>query len=121
MGDQTSTGATGPVSAKRVRRPLRVHEDTAMRVSYWAPRHGLSENAYMAEAVEEKIARENGDYDLPTLEQKRLAQLIDEIKSLSTNQANLEKVISSGFTSLVGLARGDNYLIDMDEDGELSG
>jgi hypothetical protein len=102
----------------RVRKAIRLHPDTVQRVGYWSAKRELSENEYMALAIEEKIARENGDYELPTLEQLRLAQMIDEIKALSTNAANLELVVVSGFDSLIGLTRGDSYLLD-DENGEL--
>jgi len=112
-------GASVATSTDRVRKQIRLHSDTAERVAYWADRHELVENEYLCEAVEEKIARENGDYDLPTLEQNRLNQLIDEIKALSTNAKNLEGVVVSGFGSLLGLTRGDNYLLN-DEDGELN-
>lgn len=56
--------------------------------------------------------------DLPTLEIARLNQLIDQMKSLSTNVANPEAVTINGFDSLMGLTRGDNYLLDA-EDGEI--
>lgn len=102
----------------RVRRNVRLHRDTDQRAVYWADRGNISVNEYISEAVEEKIRRENGDYDLPTLEQARLAQILDELKSLSTNVANLETVVVSGHDSLMGLTRGENYLAD-DEDGEL--
>jgi hypothetical protein len=115
-------GTTSPAgSAKgpeRIRKPVRLHPDMAQRVNYWATKRDLSENEYMVVAIEEKIARENGDYELPTLEQYRLNQLIDEQKALSTNVANLERVVTSGFGSLLGLTRGDSYLLD-DESGEL--
>lgn len=102
----------------RFRKLVRLHPDTAQRVNYWATKLDLSENEYMVLAIEEKIARANGDYDLPTLEQNRLNQQIDETKTLSTNIANLEKVVTSGFDSLLGLTRGDSYLLD-EENGEL--
>jgi len=99
---------------------IRLSADDKQRVQYWADRRGFaSANEYVAEAVAEKIRRENQDYELPTLEIARLNQLIDEIKALSTNQANLEMVITKGFDSLIGLTRGGNYLLD-DEDGELA-
>lgn len=113
MSDQ-ATGK-GP---DRVRKPVRLHPDTAQRVTYWSKKRELSENEYIVLAVEEKIARENGDYELPTLEQYRMNQLIDEIRALSANSANLERVVVSGFDSLVGLTRGDSYLLD-EENGEL--
>lgn len=106
--------------AARVRVPLRLHPDTKERAKYWAAKANVSVNEYMAEAVEEKIRRENGDYDLPTLEVARLNQLSDEMRSLSVNNANLQTVILQVFDTLMGLTRGDNYLLD-DESGEIAG
>ncbi|MFJ2662619.1 hypothetical protein [Arthrobacter koreensis] len=106
--------------AARVRVPVRLHPDTKERAKYWAAKANVSVNEYMAEAVEEKIRRENGDYDLPTLEIARLGQLIDELRSLSVNTANLEVSVMQMFDSLMGLTRGDNYLLDA-ENGEIGG
>jgi hypothetical protein len=99
---------------------IRLDDESKARAQYWADKHGHDAiGDYIAEALLEKIARENRDYDLPTLEIARLNQLIDEIKALSSNSANLERVVTTGFKSLIGLTRGDNYLLD-DEDGELT-
>lgn len=98
--------------------PLRLCPETKQRLQYWAAKKGMSANEYAVEAIEEAVRRENGDYDLPTLEIARLNQLVDEMKALSVNSANLERVVTQGFDSLIGLTRGDNYLLD-DEDGEL--
>lgn len=102
----------------RIRKTMRLHPDTVQRADYWRKKSDLSESEFYALAVEEKIARMNGDYDLPTLEIQRLNQLTDEIKALSTNAANLEVVVTKGFDSLIGLTRGDSYLLD-EESGEL--
>jgi hypothetical protein len=102
----------------RVRIAVRLRKDTDQRARYWADKETISVNEYISEAVEEKIRRENGDYDLPTLEQARLNQLIDQMASLSTNVANLESVTIKGFDALMGLTRGDNYLLDPEE-GEI--
>lgn len=103
----------------RERTVVRLHPDVKQRAEYWADRRGhKSVNEYMAEAVDEKIRRENLDYDLPTLEIARINQLVDEMKALSSNAANLERVVTQGFDSLIGLTRGDNYLLDAEE-GEL--
>lgn len=111
--------AKAPVtSGPRVRVPIRLHPDTKERARYWADRAGISVNEYMAEAVEEKIRRENGDYALPTLEIARLAMLVDEMQAMTSNMSNLEAVTLQGFESLMGLTRGDNYLMG-EEDGEL--
>lgn len=116
---KNSRSTTGtPPAVTRVGSMVRFHPDTKQRGEYWAAKNGISFNEYVSEAVEEKIRRENLDYELPTLEIARLNQLIDEMKALSTNQGNLERILIKGLDSLLGLARGDNnYLLD--EDGEL--
>jgi hypothetical protein len=95
-----------------------VTEDTYQRLQYWAEKHNISINQYLNEAVDMKIAYENKDYPLSTLEQERLNQLIDAEAVLSSNIKSLESVVISGFDSLLGLTRGDNYLLEH-EDGEL--
>ncbi|MFB7594657.1 hypothetical protein [Streptomyces sp. NPDC056160] len=98
---------------------VRLSLDDKQRAEYWADKRGFSSvNEYVAEAVVEKIRRENLDYDLPTLEIARLNELVDQVAALAKNSANLERVVTTGFDSLIGLTRGDNYLLD-DEDGEL--
>lgn len=106
-----------PVDA-RVRVPFRVNKDLKARAEYWADKHDISVNEYIAEALDDRIRRENFDYDLPTLEIARLNQVVDEMKANATNLANLEQVVTRGFDSLLGLVRGSNYLLD-EEDGEL--
>ncbi|MFD8609514.1 hypothetical protein [Streptomyces sp. NPDC059631] len=97
---------------------VRLGPDDKQRAEYWADKRGFSSvNEYVAEAVAEKIRRENLDYDLPTLEIARLNQLVDQVAALAKNSANLERVVTTGFDSLIGLTRGDTYLLD-DEDGE---
>ena len=95
-----------------------VEKGTYERVRYWASKGSLSINEWLREAIELYIRYLNKDYDLPVLEIQRLNQLIDSISVLSSNVGSLEKVIVSGFDSLISLTRGDNYLLDED-DGEL--
>lgn len=101
------------------RMTLRLDEDTYERIKYWATRRTQgSMNEYVLNAIDMMIKFENKDYDLPTLEQQRLNQLIDIIHVLSQNVASLEEVTINGFDSLLNLTRGDNYLLEQ-EDGEL--
>lgn len=100
------------------RMTLRLPEDEYERLQYWAARREMSVNEYMAEALQQAIKRENQDYDLPTAEIARLNQLVDVVTNLSSNIKSLEDVTVSGFDSLLGLTRGDNYLLEH-EDGEL--
>lgn len=97
---------------------LRINEDDYQRLQYWAARRGISANDYMIEALYAQIRRENGDYDIPTAEVARLNQLVDLVTGLSSNIKSLENVTISGFDSLLGLTRGDNYLLEQ-EDGDI--
>lgn len=97
---------------------LRISEDDYQRLQYWAARRGISANDYMIEALYAQIRRENGDYDIPTAEVARLNQLVDLVTGLSSNIKSLENVTISGFDSLLGLTRGDNYLLEQ-EDGDI--
>ncbi len=88
------------------------------QVTYWATQRQCSVNEYLKDAIESAIKRENGDYDLPTLEQQRLNQLVDTVQVLSSNMQSMEQIVIHGFDSLLGLTRGDNYLLE-EEDGDV--
>ena len=102
-----------PMNRLNLRMPVSIRE----KVNYWSAKEGLSANDFIIECIEGHIARANGDYDLPTLEQARLAQLVDAHTSLASNVANLEKVVTAMADTIIGMTRGDSYLLD-DEDGE---
>lgn len=94
---------------------IRIPETQYQRIQYWADLNKLNINEYVQEAIDLKIDHENKNYDLPALEIQRLNQLIDAINVLSSNVQSLEHITASGFDSLLGLTRGDNYL--MEDDG----
>lgn len=100
----------------RVRITVRVDNDLDERLKYWADKKGISKNQYILEAIEETIRRENLDYDLPTLEIARLNQLIDVVTLLSSNIENLEDIVIKSRDSLLQLTRGDNYLLEDDDE-----
>ena len=95
-----------------------IDKDIYMQIVYWAKERDMSINEYLAHAVEKTIDYECKNYDLPTLEIARLNQLIDVITCLSANTKALEETIISGFDSLLGLTRGDNYLLNSEDDYE---
>lgn len=99
---------------EKCRLTLRFPEDLYQQVKYWAKKNDRTISDYVLDAVEDFIRRENGDYDLPTLEIARLNQLTDHIVSLSANVKSLEDIVTSGFDSLSRLTTGDNYLLDVD-------
>ena len=103
---------------KTKRLTIRLSEDDYERVKYWATQKQCSVNEYVQDALVTQIKRENYDYDIPDVQIARLNQLIDVVLSLSSNVKSLEQVTTSGFDSLLGLTRGDNYLLEH-EDGEI--
>lgn len=111
------TGGAGEAGEPMVRLNVRMPASVRDKVDYWAEKEGLSANEFIIECIDGHVARKNGDYDLPTLEQARLNQLVDAQISLASNVANLEKTVMSMASTIIGLTRGDSYLLD-DEDGE---
>lgn len=105
--------------AEKVQRThVRIPEDTMERLRYWAVRREMSVNEYINEAIEAQIRKENGDVDVPNVLTCRVNQLVDIVTELSSNIKSLEDVTVSGFDSLLGLTRGDNYLLEH-EDGDI--
>lgn len=93
--------------------------DDYIKLKHFAEKKEMSINEYVREAILFLNKWELGDVDLPTLEIQRLNQLVDTITILSSNVHSLENVITSGFDSLLGLTRGDNYLLEQ-VDGDLN-
>lgn len=122
MADQkepTKRGRPVQNGVKRSERfTVRVTEKQLEQLDYWANKEGLNRSEFIAEAMDHYIAWCNSDYDLPTAEIARLNQMIGVVESLVATNRNLEATVISGFDSLIGLAKGDNYLIE-DESGEL--
>lgn len=98
--------------AKRV--TVTLSPDEYQQLAYWAASKEMSVNEYLKRAIEMQIKFDLKDYPLPELEVQRLNQLVDVITGLSSNMKSLEDVVVSGFTTLTGLTRGDNYLLDED-------
>jgi len=97
---------------------LRMPEILYKDLEYWAARNEINVNELIIESIELMIRHQNKDYNLPVLEVARLNQLIDGMAVLSQNVQSLEHITTYGFDSLLGLTRGDNYLLEM-EDGEI--
>lgn len=93
----------------------RFDDELHTQITYWAKKKGITINDLFKEAIELYIRHQNRDYDLPELEIQRLNQLIDNMATLSSNVNALERVVVSGFDSLLSLTRGDNYLLDADD------
>lgn len=93
---------------------VRLDDSDYEKIAHWANKEGRSVSEFMAEAALFRINYMLMDYPLAPLEVQRLNQLVDIIAGLSSNVHNLERVVTSGFDSMVSLTKGDNYLLDED-------
>lgn len=94
-----------------------VDTDVYDKIQYIADKKGISVSEFLRDAIELKIRYENEDYyPLAKLEAERINQLVDHISILSSNVRNLENLTIEGFSSLLNLTKGDNYLYDEEED-----
>lgn len=91
-----------------------VDEDTYERVKYWSDRREISINDYIRLAVDNQIKYENRDFDIPDILVTRLNQIQGLLRDLESSNDNLNKTVVKGFDSLIGLTRGENYLLEED-------
>lgn len=104
--------------AERRRITAALDDDTFQQLEYWSQKKGINITDFVRDAIEFRIAFYNKDYPLAPMEVQRLNQLIDAVASMSSNVHSLERVVTSGFDSLLGLCKGDNNYLN-EEDGEL--
>ena len=98
---------------------MRMYPDDHNFLVYWSEQFGMDQTDFLITAMRHYVKWRNQDYDLPTAEIQRLNQMIDAVQSLVVNHEHLEKSVVNGFDAMLGMIRGDNYLVE-DEDGELS-
>ena len=103
--------------AKSERINCRVYPDEHAFVTYWKDEFDMSMTEFLMESARHYVKWRCQDYDLPTAEIQRLNQMIDAVQSLTANQERLTQVVTSGFDSMIGIMRGDNYLVDEDKGG----
>lgn len=88
------------------------------KLVYTAEKRKQSLSECLRDAIQLLIRYENEDYyPLAKLEAERINQLVDAFMLLSANVKNLENVTIEGFSSLINITRGDNYLFDEEDDG----
>lgn len=93
-----------------------IDTDVYDKLQYIADKKGVSLSDIFRDAIDLKIRYENEDYyPLAKLEAERINQLVDHISILSSNIKNLENLTIEGFSSLINITRGDNYLFEEEE------
>lgn len=93
-----------------------IDADTYDKLEYIAKKKGISISELLREAIDLEIRYDNEDYyPLARIEAERINQLTDYVVALGSNIANLEKLTMEGFSSLINITKGDNYLFDEEE------
>lgn len=105
---------------KSARASMRLLEEDKAYIDYWAEKFDDidSSTELMMRAVRHYVAWRNQDFDLPTAEIQRLNQLIDAMENMVSSNDRLANTVTNGFDSMMGMMRGDNYLIEP-ENGDL--
>ncbi|MCC2249013.1 hypothetical protein JUJ52_03450 [Virgibacillus sp. AGTR] len=106
-------------SKKTGRHNMRMYPEDHNFLVYWSDRFGMEQTEFLITAMYHYVKWRNQDYELPTAEIQRLNQMVDAIQNLVVSNEHLEKSVVNGFDAMLGIIRGDNYLVEK-EDGELS-
>ncbi|MEK4529826.1 hypothetical protein NST38_30955 [Paenibacillus sp. FSL H8-0104] len=111
---------TSPVKeTKTARQSMRLLEEDKAFIEYWTKMFKFdSTTDFMIRAAQHYVAWRNQDYDLPTAEMQRLNQLIDAMENMVSSNERLANTVTNGFDAMIGIMRGDNYLIEP-ENGDL--
>ncbi|MGX1266764.1 hypothetical protein RKD55_004708 [Rossellomorea marisflavi] len=109
----------GGRAKKTERHNMRLYPADSQFLVYWADQYGMDQTEFLITAMRHFVKWKNQDYDLPTAEIQRLNQMVDAVENLVVSTNHLEKSVVNGFDAMLGIIRGDNYLIE-EEDGELS-
>ena len=124
MSDSDDTKSENKSAYKRTN--LRLHAETAARAEFWADREGISYNAFVTEAIEEKIARHSGVIvGEESLILSRLNELIDATNWTGNELMSMMQIFTTVMDQFTVMARGDNFLLDDERlntgDGALRG
>lgn len=93
-----------------------IEQDTYDTLEYIAKKKNISLSELLREAIDLEIRYANEDYyPLARIEAERINQLTDYMASLGSRIGELEKVTIEGFSSLISVTKGDNYLFDEED------
>ena len=100
-----------------MRLTVRLDAETHATAMKQAKASGVPLNEYVAAAIAEKAAHDNGQWDdVPDIIVTRLGQLIDTTASLTSSFACNTQAILAALRSLVELTRGDSSYLATDEE-----
>lgn len=102
----------------RVRITATLKPDMVVHMDYWATKHRISVNQYLADAVAKFVAWETADHTKPTRETDRTNTCVSAIDGLGQAVIGLQKSVDAGFDALALVTRGDSAFL-APEDGDL--
>lgn len=103
-----------------VRVTLRIPSDLKAKLQFFAERRELGMSEYMAFALENQFARDNGHFDGETLMSSRINAHSDAVEGLKYEVRNLSGTVQALMHMMSTLVTGETDLLDIsDEDGEL--
>ena len=85
---------TSRTTTETARLTIRMNADLKASAEYYRRRKNITLQEYILNALEEKIARENGDFDSSSLMIAKLNAVIDGLNALYDNQEQLTDIIT---------------------------
>ena len=74
--------------------------DMLVRMTYWADKHRVSVNQYLADAIAKFVMFESADHTKPTKETERLNFCVKSIDDLGQSVMGLQKSVDTGFDEI---------------------
>lgn len=104
---------------KEHRLHLRLDERTYKRLEYWATLKQVTIAKYVQDAIDLAIDYENGNFHIDNVLDGRMAQMVDAFNAQSSSFNNMSDAMFTFMKMMTDMIRGENYLDDNKEDGEL--
>lgn len=104
---------------KEHRLHLRLDERTYKRLEYWATLKQVTIAKYVQDAIDLAIDHENGNFHIDNVLDGRMAQMTDAFNAQSSSFNNMSDAMFTFMKMMTDMIRGENYLDDNKEDGEL--
>lgn len=104
---------------KEHRLHLRLDERTYKRLEYWATLKQVTIAKYVQDAIDLAIDYENGNFHIDNVFDGRMVQMVDAFNAQSSSFNNMSDAMFTFMKMMTDMIRGENYLDDNKEDGEL--
>lgn len=109
-GTPKPTGGNAP--GDLVQRHIRFERRLSELIDANARATGMTASEYIAAAVADRVRRDAGFIDAPTMVDTRLAELTEKVVSLEHTVETMGRTALASLRGIADLARGDSYLAD---------